>query len=504
MSARAPGSSRFVGNTVALAVSTVVATALTLGQMKLLAAHLSLATFGLFASLRGLSLLVSMIAANGFPQVLVRFLPAHAARGARAVATRISVLAIVSTVLACAALSAGVCVLRHTFFRDVAGGADAALLVWFSLTTLAVALKLVVYGGFNGLRRFGSQTALENGALAVQVAWMLVERDSLTITRLFEITGVTSIATALIALPWFASRLRADVGAKEASAAPGGWVGYWGGAVGLSVVALAFTDVDRWVLSNVLALESLSMFHVASRITRLANRFLAVPVLAFQPEVTRVSAEGRGEAVALSTRAFFKVSVLISVFGCTAIVVYSRALILLAANPDYLGARTTLWLLALSIPLSAMSAPLTAVMKALDAVRAALYCDLAWAGVYVALLLTLSSTLGLAGTGVAQLVACAVQLAVAVRLAAIRPAVAEMTGAFCKSAVCALVAFAPVLILDALHAPVAATLVAGIAAAWLFVLFARRARVLSNDERERVRTMLSHRGLGPALAWFVP
>ena len=66
----------------------------------------------------------------------------------------------------------------------------------------------------------------------------------------------------------------------------------------MSVVALAFSDADRWVLSNVLALEALSLFHVASRIARLANRFIAIPVLAFQPEVTRVDSEGRA-AVAL-------------------------------------------------------------------------------------------------------------------------------------------------------------------------------------------------------------
>ena len=504
MRTRPGGASRFVGNTVALTASTVIATVLTLGQMKLLAAHLTLTVFGLFASLRGLSLLVSMIAANGFPQVLVRFLPEHAARGARGAALRISALAILSTGLACGALLLAVAAMRQRFFRDVAGGPDAALLVWFSLTTLAVALKLVLYGGFNGLRRFGSQTVLETVALALQVAWMAVERDSLTITRLFQITGVTSMLTALVAVPWFGVRLRAEVEPRAATGAGGSWARYWPAAAGLSVVALAFTDVDRWVLSNVLALESLSMFHVASRIARLANRFLALPVLAFQPEITRVAAQGRDDVVALSTRAFFKASVLLSVFACVAIVVYSRALILVAANPAYLGAQTTLWLLAASIPLSAMSAPLTGVMKALDAVRAALYCDLAWAGVYVVLLLGLVPRIGLEGTGVAQLAACAVQLVVAIRLASIRPAAAEMAGAWLKSSLCAVVALAPAFVLDAVHAPAALAIVAGGVGVWVYVRLARRARILSGEERERVRAILSQRGLGPALAWFVP
>ena len=504
MRARPGGTSRFVGNTIALTASTVIAAALMLGQMKLLAAHLSITAFGLFASLRGLSLLVSMIAANGFPQVLVRFLPEHAARGSRPAALRVCALAILSTVVACVVLLLAVAATRQLFFRDVAGGPDAALLAWFSLTTLAVALKLVLYGGFNGLRRFGSQTVLETVALALQVAWMAIERDSLTITRLFQITGVTSMLTALVALPWFGSRLRSEVEPRAATGVGNSWVRYWGAAAGLSVVALAFTDVDRWVLSNVLALESLSMFHVASRVARMANRFLALPVLAFQPEVTRIAAQGRDDVVALSTRAFFKASVLLSVFACVAIVVYSKALILVAANEAYLGAETTLWLLAASIPMSAMAAPLTGVMKALDAVRAALYCDLAWAGVYVVLLLGLTPIMGLEGTGVAQLSACAVQLAVAIRLASIRPAAAEMAGALLKSSLCAVVALAPAFVLNLIHAPALLTLVAGGVAVWVYVRLARRARVLSGDERERVRAILSERGLGPALAWFVP
>ena len=69
--------SRFFSNTVALIVQTVVATVVTLVQVKILSNSLSKDTFGLFVSLRGLSLLISMLAANGLPALLVRFLPAY-------------------------------------------------------------------------------------------------------------------------------------------------------------------------------------------------------------------------------------------------------------------------------------------------------------------------------------------------------------------------------------------------------------------------------------------
>ncbi|MCI0452741.1 MAG: oligosaccharide flippase family protein, partial [Candidatus Latescibacteria bacterium] len=248
-----PRRSRFFGNTAALVASTALGTALALAQMKILAVVLPLATFGLFASLRGLSLLVAMLAANGFPQLLTRYLPEHAARGERAAASRAAAGALTLTALSCAVLLAAVVAAGSVFFAKVPVDAlDARLIFWFAVTTFAVAIKLVVYGGFNGLRRFGSQTVFETGTLLAQVVWMALEADRLTLSRLFEIVGVTSLVAALAATPWLAGRLRRDVapasGAPESSAS---YRGYWLGAAGLSVVALAFTDADRWVLSNV-------------------------------------------------------------------------------------------------------------------------------------------------------------------------------------------------------------------------------------------------------------
>jgi O-antigen/teichoic acid export membrane protein len=498
--------SRFVGNTAVLLVSTALATALTLAQMKILAAALTLSAFGLFASLRGLSLLVAMLAANGFPQVLTRFLPEYAARGQRTPATRSVASALAVASLLCGILLAGAVAMRGVFFAAVPPAElDTNLLIWFAVTTFAVTIKLVLYGGFNGLRRFGSQTLFETGALVLQVGWMAVEIDSLTLSRLFEIVGVTSLATALVAVPWFANRLRRDVSVAGIGAnASSSYRGYWLGAAGLSVVALAFTDADRWVLSNVLALEALSLFHVASRIARLANRFIAIPVLAFQPEVTRVHSEGRPEVVALSTHAFFKASVMVAVFAAVAIGVYAEDLIALASSDAYTGARATLWLLAASIPLSAMTAPLTAVMKALDGVRAALYCDLAWACVYLTLLLVLAGPLGVVGAGVAQLAACTVQLAMAVRLATVRPRLSDALASLFKSLSCAVAAFAPVVILNEMGAPPAIGLALALVAFWVYVRGARRLSVLTHDERARLVQAITSHGFARGLAWWMP
>jgi O-antigen/teichoic acid export membrane protein len=478
--------SRFFGNTVALVVATVLATALTLAQMKILAAHLSLAVFGLFASLRGLSLLVSMLAANGFPQLLVRYLPELAARHARAAAGRLNALAIGATLAGCAVLLAIVVGFSGVFFRHMpVEDASGAFLVWFAVTTVAIALKLIVYGGFNGLRRFSSQTVFETLSLMAQVGWMALEADHLTLTRLFEILGVTSMATVLLAAPWLWLSTRRDVTPGDGSPVPA-WRSYWLGATGLSVVALAFTDVDRWVLSNVLALESLSLFHVASRVSRLANRFIAIPVLAFQPEATRVHAEGRTQALKVSSSAFFKASVILAVFAAAAIAVYALPLISIASNREFYGARPTLLLLAAGIPLTAAAAPLTAIMKALDAVRSALYCDLAWAGVYVISLLLLAGPMGVEGAGLAQLLACAVQLVVAFRLATLRPTVATALAVLVRTLACVVVVFVPIVLLGRSEVPWGATMVLAIPAAWGYTRLLRWSGVLTAEERERL------------------
>ncbi len=496
--------SRFLGNTAALGISMVLATGLTLAQMKILAAHLPLAIFGLFASLRGLSLLVSMLAANGFPQLLVRFLPELATQHARARALRLSSMSLAVTVGLTGVLMAGVLVFAHTFFRQVPPQENMTqLLAWFALTTLAIAVKLVVYGGFNGLRRFGAQTVIETVSLAAQVIWMAAVADALSLTRLFEITAVTSLAAVLAAVPWYYRSLVRDV--VSGVVAPGAresYLDYWTGALGLSLVALAFTDVDRWVLSNVLALEALSLFHVASRISRLANRFIAIPVLAFQPEATRLHAEGREDALGLSLRTFFKTNVLLGVLAAVAIIVYAGRLIELASSREFLDARKTLWLLAAATPLTAMTASLTAVMKALDGVRAAFYCDLAWAAVYVAGLVTLTVPLGVEGTGVALLAASTVQLVLAFRLASLRPSVAEAVSALLRSVACGVLAFLPAVAASLLKAPLVVDILLAPVGVWIYFRMTRRIGILSADERMRLRQVTGGGRTGSLAGWM--
>ena len=86
--------SRFVSNTTALGVAAVLTTLFTFAQVKVLSNSLSMEAFGVLASLRGLSLLFSMLAANGLPQLLTRFLPSHQALGEKGAMLRLGLIAV--------------------------------------------------------------------------------------------------------------------------------------------------------------------------------------------------------------------------------------------------------------------------------------------------------------------------------------------------------------------------------------------------------------------------
>lgn len=415
------GRSRFVSNTAALGAMAVTSTLLALVQVKILAVYLPQGTFGLFVKLRGLSLLVSMLAANGLPQLLLRYLPVHESHRERRAAVALTAACAAAATALTVVLLAGLHNFRGSFMDSVpAPVMDSRFLLWFYATTLGVTLKLVLYGGLGGLRRLGAQTWLESVSLLVQVAWIFALRDRLGIENLFMVLGSVSLATVAVGTPWFIHRLRLDT--FESGAAPArsrertSYGSYWVGATGLSLVAIAFTDVDRYVLSGVLALETLSLFHIGSRVVRLSNRFMGIPVLAFQPEVSRLDAEDRRDDVAASTRVFMKFNIVTGLFVAAGVAVFASELIRLVANNAYLEARPLLLVLAASIPLTAMTAPLTAVMKALDDVRRAFFCDLAWALTYLVALVVLGRRFGLIGAGYAHVLACVVQLLLAARL----------------------------------------------------------------------------------------
>lgn len=363
-----------------------------------------------------------MVAANGLPQLLVRFIPAHESRGERHRALRLSGVCIVAASVALVLLGLVVRSQGSFFFAFAAPATfSSELFLWFYATTIGVMLKQVVYGGLNGLRRLTVQVAVELVTLLAALVWIALYRHTLSILLLFKILGYVHLLTAgggLLA--YFALLVATPSTAEDEAEASSSYVREYGPyliwAAGLGVVALAFTDVDRYLLSQVLALEVLALFHIAARISRLANRLLGVSNLAFQPEITRLDSEQRTANVVVSTRIFLKFNTVISILMMFFIAFFAREIIVLVANDRYVPAVRLLMVFALALPLTTMTAPITTVMKALDQVRGALIVDLVWAVTYVVLILVLGRPFQLMGVAAAHLGACALQLLVAVRI----------------------------------------------------------------------------------------
>lgn len=509
---REKGESRFVSNTAALVFQTAAATLLTLFQVKLLSSFLSLETFGLFASLRGLSLVLAMLAAHGLPQLLVRFLPAHEAARERGGALRLAVWSLILAAAGLAVLTAAAHASGRWAFRFVPAEALAGgFHLWFYATTLGVMLKLILYGGLNGLRRLAFQVLLETLSLVAVLAWFFAERHDLTLALLFRVLGVVNLVTAGVGFAVFFAYVGRLAGSEKAPPARevfrSGYGSYLGWAAGLSLVALAFSDADRYLLAQVLSLELLAAFHIGARLGRLANRLLGVANLAFQPEVTRLEAEGRDARVVQSTRVFLKFNSACAVVMTALLVVFAREMIVLVSGEAYTTAVPLLVLFALSLPLTTMTAPVTTVMKAVDQVRGALWCDLAWAVCYVGLIFALAPPFGLVGVGIAQICACAAQLLLALRLSKLPIGVGEVWRLTRKLAAAGAIAFLPAVGWGLVReGPPSWTAIAVKAVLFAGGLVAFRAlaggsRVFDDGERKMLGAMLEGRRLRAVGRW---
>jgi hypothetical protein len=92
----------------------------------------------------------------------------------------------------------------------------------------------------------------------------------------------------------------------------------------------------------------------------------------------------------------------------------------------------------------------------------------------------------------------------AARLASVRPSAGEALLVLAKAVLAAVIALAPAFVAAREAAPAAAQIGLGLAAPLVFVLVARRARILTPEDRDRLRSVLARRGVGPAVSWLVP
>ena len=414
--------SKIVENTVSLAASNLSSLFFTVIQLGVLSRFLGSERFGLFVSLRGLALLIGTFTLVGLPQVLIRFFPSYQQRSRRSTA----VLLFLASTAVIAILGAVAYRGADVWVRVVPEQMRSYLLdsdftKWVILVSVSIACKMLLYGAFSGLREMRMQLVLEFLYSISLTLFIVIRRDLLGVAMLFEAIALFNAAVFIIGLPLLAYTLYRLIPSESAGGESDVYlpplVPYWCGSIVLSLVALAFTDVDRFVMAIALPVSAISLFHIASRINFILKRFLAIPILAAQPEITRVYEEGRSSILAGKIRLFIKVTLVSSFFLIGLFAVVGRDVILLLSGEEFLDAYPLMLLLLPTIPIAVVSGPLLVTMRSLHYMKWAIFCDLVWMVVYFGLFFLIVRGLGVASMAVAQSFAALAQMAVAVRLA---------------------------------------------------------------------------------------
>ena len=500
--------SKIVENTVSLAVNGFCSLFFTVIQLGVLSRFLGGELFGLFVSLRGFSLLLGTIVLVGLPQVLIRFLPSYQTRGRRGAAALLFLCSFSAILIIGGILYSG-SRLRTGLIPGQIGqlSIDPQTMRWLIIASIAVAAKMLLYGAFSGLREMKMQMILEFFYSLAFTAFIVLRRDALDVAVLFRAIGLLNALTFLVGVPLFFYLLFKLI---PASRTPGSGeialpalMPYWLGSLVLGFVALAFTDVDRFVMSIALPVSAISIFHVASRINFILKRFLGIPILAAQPEITRVYEEGRADALTGRIRLFTKVALVSSFFLIGLFAVIGRDVILLLSGEEFRDAYVVLVLLLPTVPIAAVSAPLLATMRSLHYIRWAGLCDCLWMTIYFGSFFFLVRLMGVKGMAVSQILASIAQMFVAVRLA---------KGAGFYGGVGNRLGRALIALLVAAPLGVFATHLGGLPASILFLLLtpfmarflAQRLRILEPSERDEILDMIPVRFGKRAFGWLVP
>ncbi|MDD4858062.1 MAG: lipopolysaccharide biosynthesis protein, partial [Candidatus Krumholzibacteria bacterium] len=412
--------SKVAENTIFLTVSGAASLVFTLLQLAILSRCLSGSDFGLFVTLRGFSLLLGAVILLGLPQVCIRFLPTFEARND----PRKTIIVFAVSTVVVAGLGVALYYTSDLWVRIMPAGlrgliSSHELIVWLALSSVTLALKMLLYGAFNGLREMRMQMLLELAYLATLTAYMVVERRRLSVELLFAAICVFNLAAFITGIPIFvrqALRLVSPARAGVEGVVVPNLFTYWAGSICLSIVALAFTDVDRFVMSSVLPMAAISIFHVASRVDVLLKRFLGLPIIASQPEITRVYEEGRWADIAGRIGLFTKGLVAAALFCAALFAVIGRDVIVVLSGKGYVDSYRILLILLPTVPLAAVTAPLTATMRSLHFMKWAVLCDFLWMAAYFGTFFIFASFMGVEGVAVAQLLASVIQMAAAIMI----------------------------------------------------------------------------------------
>ena len=500
------GGSKIAGNAAALAVAGAAGMVFTLIQLGILSREMEPDLFGLFVVLRGFSLLLSTAVLAGLPQVLVRYFPSFQRRDERKKAIVMFSAFSAAVLLLGAAMHAASPLWSRLIPEASRGMAGGPVLAWVSLASIALALKLLLYGAFNGRREMHLQMIFEVCYLALMTLLIFAARRDLDLVVLFKMIFFLNAAVFAAGFPVLIASVRRNP-AHPPETARGdivtpSFASYTAYSLLLSFVALAFTDFDRFVMAAVLPFQAISLFHVASRINGLIKRFLGFPVIALQPEVTRIYEEGRWEELAGRMVIFTKVTFIGAVYFSAVAAIAGREVILLVSGRAFLDAYGVFLVLLPGVPMAALIAPLLSAMKGLHFMKWAVFCDFIWMAVYFGTFFFFVGLWGVLGMAAAQLLASTFQTAAAVVLAK-RGGFYGGAGARTGRVLAVFTAVAAAGTAAAIYWGLAAVAILVAASPFLLRAVLVGLRVFDEEEARLIAAMTKMKGLRRTVCWMI-
>ena len=397
--------SRVGSNSFYLVLKVFVASVLGLAQMKLFTAFLDLNEMGLLQSLRGLGSLVTAVALLGLPNLAVRFLPQLETRGERRRILGVSGLLLLAQLILFAAVGLIAWQSRHFLGARVGlAPGQVSLLPQVLLLALGIGLTEFSYALYQGVRRMGPVAVAEASGMLLVTVHLTAVRATLTAGQVLSLLGVYFLVRSAMLLGLFWRFLpQTGTSDRKLRVSARDLAGYWGLSLVLRLLAMAYLDLDRFVIGLVGALDVVALFHIPAKLVALSKSLLAAPAVSLQTEVSRFYEERREDELPRYLQLYMRGQLAVTLWLAAALFLLGRPLILLTSNENYLPAVPLLGILLFSLPLTGLIAPFESAFRGLHGLRVVLLGNLLWALGYFGSLAWLLRKLGLTGLGIALL-----------------------------------------------------------------------------------------------------
>lgn len=443
--ARIAGMAKVAKNTVALTSAQFSRILLSFVQLKILSVGLRPHDLGAYFTLNALAAILSCACQLGFPSVLTRFAAKYDVHAQKRALVKLTALVAGISILAGVLLMAVFVPLAGPVTRGLYHGEIGAELFLLAMGVLVLtAIRGTIYALFDGLRRMEVGMLLETVFLAVVNALLYGYRHAFTLELVFWIRLWVSAGFLALTLALAAAALaRLPYGGGRQEAVLPDIRTFWLGAIFGSLVAVALSYGDQFLISLFLSIEVVSVFAVATRVFQFYKVFLAVVPMALGPEITRQWERGRRDEVLSEILGVFtRGQWALSLFVAATSIGMSGLIIRVVSTAEYGRSAVVLSLLCASLPVISLYDSITTTMKSINRIRYSVLSDALWVASYLVALVVLLQTGNVLAATACYFLASVLTLSYNVRVARAKTQLAWRPGRLLR-----FLAFTPLILL---------------------------------------------------------